>query len=247
MRKFIYALFTIGILTSYGCAMNKMMKMAKDQQLTVDPDPLEVHANKVNFEVSAVMPVKMLKPNLTYSLEPSYDYAGKSSKFDEIKFTANEFPNRDSEVSRVSQKFEMPYDSEMNKGSLNVIGWGTNDKNGKKKGPTEKMEIAKGLITTSQLVTPSYYGAFVSYDYSDETVKGWTPDEELEPTNVNFYFLQGSSVLRPSEKKSDRGQFFQAFVAEKNITRTVTITGTHSPEGSETKNSDLSKEQSREN
>ncbi|NJN25821.1 MAG: hypothetical protein HC819_07565 [Cyclobacteriaceae bacterium] len=241
MRKFIYALFTIGVLTSYGCAMNKMMKMAKDQQLTVDPDPLEVHADKVNFEISAVLPVKMLKPNLTYSVEPSYDYAGKSMTFDEIKFTANEYPNRDTQQPRESQAFEMPYDSEMDNGTLNVVGWGTNDKNGKKNGPTEKMEIAKGLITTSKLVKPVYYGAYVSYDYSDESVKGWTPDEELEPTHVNFYFLQGSSVLRPSEKKSDRGTFFQAFIAEKNVTRTVTITGTHSPEGSERINSDLSK------
>ena len=241
MRKFIYALLTIGVLTVYGCAMNTMMKMAKDQQLTVDPDPLEVHADKVNFEISAVLPVKMLKPNLTYSVEPSYDYADKSAKFDEIKFTANEFPNRDTQQPRVSEKFEMPYDSEMDKGSLTIVGWGTNDKNGKKKGPTEKMEIAKGLITTSKLVKPAYYGAYVSYDYKDETVDGWTPDEELEPTNVNFFFLQGSSVLRSSEKKSERGKFFQAFIAEKNVTRTVTITGTHSPEGSERINSDLSK------
>lgn len=241
MRKFIYALFTIGVLTFYGCAMNTMMKMAKDQQLTVDPDPLEVHADKVNFEISAVLPVKMLKPNLTYSVEASYDYADKSAKFDEIKFVANEFPNRDTQQPRVSEKFELPYDSEMDKGSLAIVGWGTNDKNGKKKGPTEKMEIAKGLITTSKLVKPSYYGAYVSYDYKDETVGGWTPDEELEPTNVNFYFAQGRSDLRSSEKKSDRGTFFQAFIAEKNVTRTVSITGTHSPEGSETINSDLSK------
>ncbi len=241
MRKFIYTLFAIGLLTFYGCAMNKMMKMAKDQQLTVDPDPLEVHADKVNFEISAVLPVKMLKPNLSYSIEASYDYADKSAKFDEIKFVANEFPNRDTQQPRVSQKFELPYDSEMDKGSLSIIGWGVNDKNGKKKGPTEKLEIAKGLITTSKLVKSVYYGAYVSYDYKDETVGGWTPDEELEPTHVNFYFLQGSSALRTSEKKSERGKFFQAFIAEKNVTRTVTITGTHSPEGSERVNSDLSK------
>ncbi len=241
MRKFIYALFAIGLMTFYGCAMNKMMKMAKDQQLTVDPDPLEVHADKVNFEISAVLPVKMLKPNLSYSIEASYDYADNSAKFDEIKFVANEFPNRDTQQPRVSQKFELPYDSEMDKGSLTIIGWATNEKNGKKKGPTEKLEIAKGLITTSKLVKSVYYGAYVSYDYKDETVGGWTPDEELEPTQVNFYFLQGSAALRTSEKKSERGKFFQAFIAEKNVTRTVTITGTHSPEGSERVNSDLSK------
>jgi tetratricopeptide (TPR) repeat protein len=240
MRKFIYALFTIGVLTSYGCAMNKMLKMAKDQQLTVDPDPLEVHANKVNFEISAVLPVKMLKPNFTYSVEPSYAFGNEVAEFDPINFTANEFPNRDTQQPRVSQKFEMPYDPDMNPGALNVIGWVTNDKNGKQKGPTEMMEIARGLITTSELVEPVFYGAYVSYDYSDETVKGWTPEEELEPTNVDFFFLQGSSVLRPSEKKSERGQFFQAFIAEKNVTRTVTITGTHSPEGLERINANLS-------
>ena len=241
MRKFIYALLTIGVLTFYGCAMNTMMKMAKDQQLTVDPDPLEVHADKVNFEISAVLPVKMLKPNLTYSVEPSYEYAGKATKLDAIKFTANEFPNRDTQQPRVSESFEMPYASDMDKGTLTVVGMGINDKNGKTKGPTEKMEIAKGLITTSKLVVPAYYGAYVSYDYKDETVGGWTPEEELEPTNVNFFFLQGSSVLRSSEKRSERGKFFQAFIAEKNVTRTVTITGTHSPEGPERVNSDLSK------
>lgn len=241
MRKFIYALFTIGLLTFYGCAMNSMMKLAKDQQLTVDPDPLEVHADKVNFEISAALPVKMLKPNLTYSIEPSYEYAGKSEKFDAIKFVANEYPNRDTQQPRVSESFEMPYNSEMEKGALTIVGWGINDKNGQKKGPTDKLEIAKGVITTSKLVAPSYYGAYVSYDYKDETVNGWTPDEELEPTNVNFYFLQGRSDLRSSEKRSDRGKFFQAFIAEKNVTRTVTITGTHSPEGSERINSDLSK------
>ena len=69
MRKLIYLFTAIGILTFYGCAMNKMMKMSKEQQLTVDPDPLEVHADKVDFEMSAVLPVKMLKPNLTYTMQ----------------------------------------------------------------------------------------------------------------------------------------------------------------------------------
>ena len=46
--------------------------------------------------------------------------------------------------------------------------------------------------------------------------------------------------MRTSEKRSDRGENFDAFLAEKNVTRTVTITGTHSPEGAERINSSLS-------
>ncbi len=241
MRKFIYALLAIGVLTFYGCAMNKMIQMSKDQQLTVDPDPLEVHADQVEFEVSAVLPVKMLKPNLTYSIQGTYEYAGKEAALEEIKFTANEFPDRDTQQPRVTKSFVLPYEPDMNPGSLTAVGYAINDKNGKQKGPTEKLEIAKGLIVTSKLVVPAYYGAYVSYDYTDDQVQGWTPDEEYEPTNVNFYFLQGRSDLRTSEKKSERGEFFKAFVAEKNVTKTVTITGTHSPEGSERINSDLSK------
>ncbi len=226
----------------YGCAMNQMMKMEKDKRLTVNPDPLEVHGDKVNFEVTAYLPVKMLKPNHTYSIEMVYKYGEHvNAEFDEIKFTANDFPNRDTQEPTVSPNYEMPYDPAMNPGALNIRGYVINDKNGKRKGPSEEVEIAKGLITTSKMVEPVYYGSYVSYDYKDETVGGWTPDEELEPTHVNFYFLQGSSVLRSSEKSSDRGKFFQAFIADKNVTRTVTITGTHSPEGPERVNSDLSK------
>ncbi len=243
MRKFIYALLAIGVFTMYGCAMNQMMKMEKDKRLTVNPDPLEVHGDIVSFDVTAYLPVKMLKPNKSYEIEMVYDYGDHvNAEFEKIKFTANEFPNRDTQEPTVNPHFEMTYDPAMNPGVLHIRGYVINDKNGKSKGPSEEVEIAKGLITTSKLVESAYYGAYVSYDYKDATVGGWTKDEELEPTNVSFYFLQGSSVLRSSEKKSERGKFFQAFIAEKNVTRTVTITGTHSPEGSERINSDLSKD-----
>ncbi len=245
MRKFVIALASIGLLTFYGCAMNQMMKMAKEQKLTVDPDPLELHAGQVKFNISAVLPVKMLKPNLTYSIEVRYDYADKHLEsgygFDQITFKPDAYPNSDTQNPKASVSMIMPWKGdEMTPGKLVARGWGTNNKNGKKAGPTDWLEIATGVITTSTLVKPVFYAAVVSYDYKDATVQGWTPDEELEPTYVNFYFLQGSSVLRWSEKKSDRGKFLQAFIAEKNVTRSVSITGTHSPEGPERINSKLS-------
>ncbi len=245
MRKFVIALVSIGLLTFYGCAMNQMMKMAKDQNLTVDPDPLELHAGKVEFNISAVLPVKMLKPNLTYSMEVRYDYADKHLEsgygFDQITFNSDAYPNSDTQNPKASVSLVLPWKGdEMTPGKVVARGWGTNNKNGKKAGPTDWIDLATGVITTSTLVKPVFYAATVSYDYRDATVDGWTPDEELEPTYVNIYFLQGSSVLRWSEKKSDRGKFFQAFIAEKNVTRTVSITGTHSPEGTERINSKLS-------
>lgn len=250
MRKFVIALVSIGLLTFYGCAMNQMMKMAKEQKLTVDPDPLELHAGQVQFNISAVLPVKMLKPNLTYSLEIRYDYADKHLEsgygFDQVTLNSNAYPNSDTQNPKASATLVMPWKGDdMTPGKLVARGWGTNNKNGKKAGPTDWMEIATGVITTSTLTKPVFYSSVVSYDYKDATVQGWTPDEELEPTFVSFYFLQGSSVLRWSEKKSDRGKFFQAFIAEKNVTRTVSITGTHSPEGLERINSKLSEDRAK--
>jgi hypothetical protein len=125
----------------------------------------------------------------------------------------------------------MPYDEAMKSGTVTVQGVASNPKNGKEKA-TERLDVAQGVITTSRLYENVVYSAFAPHGYNNQ--------EELVPTNVEFYFLQGSAVLRTSEKRSDRGKDFDAFLAEKNVTRTVTITGTHSPEGAERINSSLS-------
>lgn len=96
------------------------------------------------------------------------------------------------------------------------------------------MPVAPGVITTSKLVEAVYAPAYADHGYNNQ--------EELIPTRVNFYFVQGSSALRYSERQSDRGKKLDAFIADKNVTRTVTITGTHSPEGAERINSRLSKD-----
>jgi tetratricopeptide (TPR) repeat protein len=69
---------------------------------------------------------------------------------------------------------------------------------------------------------------------------GYNPNPEFEPVDVAFFFPQGSAQLRTSETRSTRGKFLDAFIQEKNVTKTVTITGTHSPEGAERVNSRLS-------
>ena len=61
MRNLLYAVFLAGALSLSGCALNQMVKMADEQQLTVAPNPLEVHADTVQFEMAANLPVKMLK------------------------------------------------------------------------------------------------------------------------------------------------------------------------------------------
>ena len=64
----------------------------------------------------------------------------------------------------------------MKSGELQVQGVASDPRNGKFK-ETEKLTVAKGVITTSQLVTDVYYAAYADHGYNNQ--------EELVPTNVD--------------------------------------------------------------
>lgn len=248
MRRLSFALALLSTIFFSGCALNQMVKMAKDQELKVSPNPLELHGNTADFELSATLPVKMLKKNLVYALDSKYEYGDQSYDLERIEFVANEFPDRDTNQPRMVKNYSMPYSPGMEDGNLVVQGFAIDPRKNKEKEATPPMPIAPGLITTPWLVQNVYYAAFVRYDYIDDEVEGWTPNEELEPVNVNFYFPQGISQLRPSfkiageETNRQKQQFLSAFIAEKNVTRSVTLTGSHSPEGAERINTNLAKD-----
>ena len=54
MRKVVYSFLIFGALTLAGCTLPKMVKMSKEQQLTVTPNPLEVHKDTVAFDMAAI-------------------------------------------------------------------------------------------------------------------------------------------------------------------------------------------------
>lgn len=230
MRKIVYAFLIIGAITFSGCTLPKMVKMAKEQNLTVTPNPLEVHKDTVNYEMAANLPVKMLKKGTAYSVNSFYKYGDSELALDPIDFKAEDFPNAATEQPSMKKTFSFPYQPAYKVGTLEVEGVA---KKGTKSKTTPRMAVATGLITTSKLVQNSYYAAYANHGYNNQ--------EEIIPVIIpDFIFEQGRSVLRTSEIKSDKGKKLDAFIAAKNVTRTVTITGTHSPEGAERINSRLS-------
>lgn len=232
MRKVVYSFLILGTATLGGCTLPKMVKLAKEQQLTVTPNPLEVHKDTVAFDVAANLPVKMLKKGTVYTLNSFYKYGTNELALDPIPFKAEDYPNAAKESPRVTKNFVFAYQPAMKSGSLEIEGVASKGTKSKK---TERLPIAKGLITTSKLVKPVYFPAYAAHSYNNQ--------EELVPVVIpNFIFEQGRSVLRTSEIKGTQGKQLDAFIASKNATRTVTITGTHSPEGAERINSKLSPE-----
>lgn len=230
MRKLVYAFLIVGALNLAGCTLPQMVKMAKQQQLTVTPNPLEVHKDTVMFSMAANLPVKMLKKGTVYTLNTYYKYGEQETALDPITFNANDFPNSSTEQPRITKDFTFAYKPAMKSGVLQVEGVAS--KGGKSKA-TPRMDVAVGIITTSKLAKPVAFAAYANHGYNNQ--------EEIIPLIIpDFIFEQGRSVLRASEIKSDKGAKLDAFIASKNVTKTVTITGTHSPEGAERINSKLS-------
>ena len=221
-----------------GCALQKMVKLAEKQDLEVNPSPLELHGSQVAFDISAVLPPKILPTGKSYTLNTTYQYGDKEIEVGSIEFNSEDYPQSSSSASRVKRSFSMSYNEALNPGVLMIQGEAKNIANGKVLS-TEKKKIAVGIITTSRAVQNSYATNYADHGYNDQ--------EELIPTNINFYFRQGSSYLSQSlatdgESNKTKKSNLAAFIADKNVTRTVTITGTHSPEGSETINGNLSKD-----
>jgi tetratricopeptide (TPR) repeat protein len=239
IRNFNLAIVVLaGAVLFTGCSLPKMIKLASQQKLEVNPNPLELHGEKVDFNVSATLPAKMLPSGKVYTISTIYKYGDQSLAVGDVEFKADEFPSSSTQTSRKSQDFSMNYVDDMNPGTLVIQGTALDPRNGKS-AKTAEMEIAVGVITTSRAVKDSYIAAFADHGYNME--------EELIPTNVNFYFPQGSSQMIASlstdgESNRTKQRNLAVFIADKNVTRTVTITGTHSPEGPERINSNLSKD-----
>ena len=236
-RKLLFSLSVAILSLLSSCSLKQMVKLAEQQELNVTPSPLELHGDSVKFDVSATIPVKMLKKNKIYTIKTWYEYGDPTTELDKFEFTDTEFPNQKVEQPSITKSFSFPYtDEAMKTGELKIQGVASNLEKTKYK-ETAILPIAKGLITTSRLYLPSYEVVFADHGYNNK--------EELIPNNVDFFFEQGSAKLRKSEVSGEQGKLLNAFIASKNVTRTVTITGTHSPEGLENINSKLAEDRAK--
>lgn len=235
MRKLVYAFVIIGALSFSSCTLPKMIKASKEQKLEVKPNPLEVHKDTVNFDFSGNLPVKMLKKGTVYTINTFYKYGESELALDPVSARAEDYPNSATEEIKLAKAYSFPYQDAYKVGTVEVQGVASK---GTKSKTTDRMPLATGIITTSKLVQNSYYAAFADHGYNNQ--------EELIPVVIpDFIFERGRSVLRPSETRADKGKQLDAYIAAKNVTRTVTITGTHSPEGAERINTKLSEERAK--
>ena len=220
----ILNLVFVVLFTISACnPLKKMVELSKQQQIDVNPSPIELSGSKVSFDVESTLPKGMLPKGTSYTLNFNFEGTDVGS----VEFKASDYPNSASSTSKSTKTLSVPYNRSVMGGSpgkLSVVGTAKVVATGKSL-DTESNNVADGINRTITLTRATNIPTPTAYP-------GYTDAEETEVTSVDFFFNQGSSFLRGSEKKSDRGEQFAAFVAEKNITKGVNITGAHSPEGS---------------
>ena len=232
----ILNLFIFSFLMFTACnPLKKMIELSKQQQINVNPDPITLAGSSVSFDVQTTLPKGMLPKGTSYTLNFEFDGNDVGS----VEFKASDYPNSSSSTSTSTQTISVPYNSATMGGSpakLTVVGTAKVVATGNSL-DTEESDVADGVNKTITLTNASMIPTPKAYP-------GYTDAEETETTSVDFYFNQGSSYLRGSERKSDRGEKFSAFLAEKNITKGVNIVGAHSPEGSTKVNESLASRRS---
>jgi tetratricopeptide (TPR) repeat protein len=233
-------LFMAVIMSMSSCTLKQMIKMAQEAKPTIEPSPLELHADSVAYASSLTLPVKALKKGTSYTLEHAIKPSnGEPTKVGEMVFKQTEFANQKTDP-RLTQNFSFLYNDKFEVSQLEVKGIA--EKNGKSKetpvlvlNTIDKSQpnLGKGVITTSRLVQPSYEASYVAH--------GYVYKPEYETTSFEIYFDKGEAKLKKSELKGEQMKKMAAFLLEKKPT-TITLVSSHSPEGTETINSNLARE-----
>ena len=204
----ILNLFIFSFLMFTACnPLKKMIELSKQQQINVNPDPITLAGSSVSFDVQTTLPKGMLPKGTSYTLNFEFDGNDVGS----VEFKASDYPNSSSSTSTSTQTISVPYNSATMGGSpakLTVVGTAKVVATGNSL-DTDESDVADGVNKTITLTNASMIPTPKAYP-------GYTDAEETETTSVDFYFNQGSSYLRGSERKSDRGEKFSAFLAEKN-------------------------------
>ncbi|MBB3698141.1 tetratricopeptide repeat protein [Flammeovirga yaeyamensis] len=241
MNKYTSALSTVlaaGTLFFTNCSNVDVNKMAEEQGLTINPSPLELHGDSVVFDIDTKLPAKTLKKGFTYDVVVQYNpNDAEPIEVGVVSFNGDDYADAPEATPSLSERMAFAYEDKFERGQLEYLGRATKVKNQKVKETNDGAFAAmpnglgQGVITTSKNYQPVFIANYADHGYNDA--------EEYIPTNVDFFFLQGSSVLRYSEKRGEQGKALTEYVSASNPTRTVTITGSHSPEGSTEANTKL--------
>ncbi len=251
-----------GLVTSCKNPIAEMIKTAKEQQITVEPNPLELHGDRVPFKMSAKLPVKMMKKGTKYALEVYYvagdieamqdmqPLPADAAKIKAITFAGDEYAGTTKDPKK-DEAMEFAYLDKYERGGLFIKGVATKGDGPKAKskefGPLRLVVMdgrkVKGVATTSRLLKSPVAGLtpvagespfiYAAHGYSK-------PDDETLTARMDFE--RGSVNVVPDymNNKQTTEVVSELFKSAQVPAFTATGISSHSPEGQEAVNVKLS-------
>lgn len=228
MRKIFYFVACAAFL-SIGFSSCKVFKGAA---VNCTPDPIEVHADSIRFQLKASVPPKSgLKKGGTYTGEAKIGGVSQGK----VVFSSDKYPNVKKTGIDTTLNFRRPFDSRMDGNSLLI------KQDYERKGKTFELPMVENLceccITTSRLVYDGDYMIFSTHEYVKE-VKA--------ERKAQFNFPKKVSDIQTADYSKSDIVAIGDFLKKKYITKKVIIEGFASPEGPYKLNTELSINRSKE-
>jgi Tfp pilus assembly protein PilF/outer membrane protein OmpA-like peptidoglycan-associated protein len=223
-NRALYLLLVIAsTVTIFAC------KSFEGAKVKVTPDPLEVHADSVQFKVKAKVPPKSgIRKGGTYMGQLVIQNQGKSYQMTRVTIPYEKYPDIRKRGASVSVSAKQPYQEGMNGGTL--LANNRYVRKGKEH-ELPKKEMAKCCITTSKLVCEDPKLMLSEHDYTKKV------PITLE---AKFQFPQDVFEIQPTEYEKAEIEAIGEFLEKQYKTTNITISGFASPEGAFSRNKMLS-------
>lgn len=240
MKRVLKASVIAGVaLVLVACNPIKFIQKKVEQILVkADPEVLEVHANQVSYSLKGKFPPKVFHKKAYVTLTPVVEYNGKELKLDSKKYRGEKTEGEGSVISFSSGgafKCEgtFPYTEDMAGKEATVRLDIEVCKNPETCTTLKKENLAKGFITTSQLIANDdevFFAGFASSDNGKENAASVGSIPRRFKRTI-FFELNRYNV-RTSEKKSERMNELWSFVATPRLElKGVAVNSFASPDG----------------
>ncbi|MGV3504248.1 MAG: tetratricopeptide repeat protein [Adhaeribacter sp.] len=203
-----------------------MIRQSRHQQVSIQPQVLEVSGDNVLFEVKARIPKKMIRKKAVYALDFRYRYGlDQEEPVSRLVFQPGEFVYEQGQPTIIRQ-LSFPYSPKKNPGKLVMQGIASTPKGREKR--TSWKEVATGLVTTSKLIARSN-----KVEFEPDTYRASSRASNV----LTFFFEEGENTLKSSF--GSNVPVLKEFVEANVKTQSVQIIAATSPQAAEFKNSRL--------
>jgi Flp pilus assembly protein TadD len=231
MKKILFFISALAVLTSCGTAV-------KPEQVKVNPDPLTVVGDKVEADITGTFPVKKFAKNAVLTATPVLKYEGTEVVGKSVTYVGEKAKENGQVVSykeggKYTQHASFDYVPEMAKSELYLRFTAVK---GKKVVEIPDVKVADGIIATVKLAKAEDVKTQITPDKFQRII------QEMQEADIHFLVQQ--STLRNSELKAQDLKDLQAAIKDADTTANkainkLEVAGYASPEGTVELNSDL--------